>query len=221
MTELEIIKITIGKLKTLGFANQRTIGKALGYSNESSFSQVVNGKVSLPSDFFERVYKLHPDIENYANSLKNDESIKKINPTVEIKETVLIPFFGVDFMNGKEGVFGGENLENPEYYLDIPDFRGCIAFRSHWDCADKLIKVGSILFVRKIEDWKSHLEYGKIYGIICTDDRRYLKRIRLDKQKPKTHFLLCCENEFFDPFSIPKNKIKTIWLLEGLITRTS
>lgn len=35
--------------------NQENIGKLLGYPNKSYFSQIVNGKVSLPNDFLEKL----------------------------------------------------------------------------------------------------------------------------------------------------------------------
>lgn len=61
MTELQRIKIALKTLTSLGTArNQEEIGKLLGYSNKSSFSQVINGIVNLPSDFIERLCGLNP-----------------------------------------------------------------------------------------------------------------------------------------------------------------
>ena len=39
-------------------ANQAELGKLMGYTNESAFSKVVNGKVSLPSSFTYKLCKL-------------------------------------------------------------------------------------------------------------------------------------------------------------------
>ncbi|WP_372776468.1 hypothetical protein [Mangrovibacterium sp.] len=39
-------------------ANQETLGRMLGYKNKSSFSQVLNGKVPIPTGFTNRLAKL-------------------------------------------------------------------------------------------------------------------------------------------------------------------
>lgn len=54
-----VVKWLIGK--QLG-NTQEDIGKLLGYTNKSSFSQVINGKVALPVDFIERLSALEPNI---------------------------------------------------------------------------------------------------------------------------------------------------------------
>ena len=101
-----------------------------------------------------------------------------------------IPFYDVDFAAGDIEFFNGHNTIQAAYTMDIPEFSGCTAFRTYGDSMEKLIKSGDILFGTKIEDWKSHLEYGQIYGIICTDKRRYLKYIRKAREKEESHFLL-------------------------------
>lgn len=60
------------------------------------------------------------------------------------------------------------------------------------------IKSGSIVFARIIE-WKDHLEYGQIYGVVMNDNRRYLKYIRKSKENDKTHFLLRSESLLDSP----------------------
>lgn len=39
-------------------SNQEDVGKKLGYNNKSYFSQIINGKVSLPNDFLENLVAL-------------------------------------------------------------------------------------------------------------------------------------------------------------------
>lgn len=62
MPIIERIKLAIKWLIGNGVAkNQKEIGYLLGYKNESSFSQVINGKVPLPNDFIDRlsIYQQH------------------------------------------------------------------------------------------------------------------------------------------------------------------
>ena len=63
MTINERIKLAIKWLIGQRVAdNQEEVGKLLGYSNKSSFSQVINGKVPLPNDFIERLCSLNKNI---------------------------------------------------------------------------------------------------------------------------------------------------------------
>lgn len=107
----------------------------------------------------------------------------------------------------------------PASRMDIPEFSGCTAFRTYSNSMEKLIKSGDILFATKVADWQSHLEYGQIYNIVCTDGRKYLKYIRRSKTNDRTKFLLRSENsEAYDDFEIEKSKIKAVWLIHGWVT---
>lgn len=130
-------------------------------------------------------------------------------------------FFDVDFAAGDIEFYDNASGIKPAYTMDIPDFNGCTAFRTYGDSMEKLIKSGSIIFGTKIEDWHSHLEYGQIYGIVCTDGRKYMKYIKKAKVKGRelTHFLLHSENQQYEDFAIPKDKIKSIWLIHGWLNK--
>lgn len=129
-----------------------------------------------------------------------------------------IPFYDVDFAAGADIQFyDDKHMIKPAYVMDIPEFSGCVAFRAYSDSMDPLIKSGSILFGTKIDDWIVHLEYGQIYGVVCTDQRRYLKYIK--KSKKESNFLLRSENKHYEDFEIPKDKIRNVWLIHGWINK--
>ena len=73
----------------------------------------------------------------------------------------LIPFYDVDFIAGS--VFEAVETQTvmPEYYMDIPDFRGCTAFRAYSDSMEGIIKSGSVLFGTKVDEWQAYLELAK------------------------------------------------------------
>lgn len=55
-----VIKWIIGN----GYAsNQKEVGLLLGYSNESSFSQIINGKKPLPAGFVDKIAKIDKRID--------------------------------------------------------------------------------------------------------------------------------------------------------------
>lgn len=162
---------------------------------------------------------------NYFNGNFSKEIVKPSGELVvanpnKLKKNALVPFYNADFMAGNAEQFYDDATIYPEYYMDVPEFAGCTAFRAYSDSMENRIRSGSILFGIKIEDWKSHLEYGQIYGITCTDHRRYLKYIRRAVEgDPRHYFLLKSENENYDDFEMPKDKIKNIWLIEGWLDK--
>lgn len=134
------------------------------------------------------------------------------------KSDALIPFYNADFMAGASEMFYEDAAIYPEYFMDVPEFYGCTAFRAYSDSMEKKIKSGNILFGIKLDDWRVHLELGGIYGITMTDGRRYLKYIRTNPDDKKL-FLLKSENKNYDDFTIPKSKIKNIWQIEGWLDK--
>lgn len=85
--------------------------------------------------------------------------------------SLLVPYYEVDFYAGNSSELL-DNAITPAYYMDIPEFKGCTAFRAYSDSMENLIHSGNILFGKKIDDWRSHLEYGQIYGIKTTAKRQ-------------------------------------------------
>lgn len=230
MTDLQVIKLAVEHLKVLENVTQKRIGELLGYTNESSFSQILTGKVKMPEDIFERLGGLNTDVKNFISNSRNKASgvdLNIVRPEGDIitngnnkkAGSGLIPFYNADFMAGRSDVFYNDGNDHPDYYLDVPEFSGCIAFRAFGDSMEKIIKSSSILFGFKLdEDWRTYLEYGQIYGVTMLNGQRYLKYIR-KAEDHLNNFLLKSENEKYDDFEVPKNKIKNLWLIQGWIDK--
>lgn len=177
--------------------------------------------------------KYFPEHLNLSKEAQASYSVPTIMPSGDILKVgggkfprkkpdgrILIPFYDIDFTAGDIELFDDFNELAPTYMLDIPEFYGCTAFRVFNNSMEKLIKSGATLFGTKVNEWQDHLEYGPMYGIVCTDKRKYLKYIRKAQGKEETHFLLRSENiEEYDDFYIPKSKIKSLWLIHGALNR--
>ena len=137
------------------------------------------------------------------------------------KEGELINFYEADFAASNDiEFFDDESNIKPAYTMDIPEFAGCVAFRTYSDSMAPLIKGGDILFASKVDEWQEGLEYGQIYGIIRNDRRRHLKYVRKAIDQHKTHFLLKSENcGMYDDFELNKSQIKNMWLIHGWINK--
>lgn len=63
MNRISRNKFLVQYIISKGFASsQKELGQLLGYSNESSFSQIINEKVAYPKDFIERLKGVIPDL---------------------------------------------------------------------------------------------------------------------------------------------------------------
>lgn len=206
--------------------NQADIAEHIGVSREHFNRILKNKKLSIVQlhkiqDFF-KSHKIDitldiPDVVVPHGMIVKNHTNKKSHSNNE----ELIPYYDIDFVAGNSSVFIEESAV-PEYYMDIPEFRGCKAFRAYSDSMEELIKSGNILFARKLDEWKIHLEYGQIYGIVMTDKRRYLKYIKkATENSPKEFFSLESRNKHYDPFEVPKNKIHSIWLIEGWLNKNT
>lgn len=204
-------------------SSQVDLAEKLGYKSEGYISTLISTEVEVPHKMQKKliaVFDIDEDLFSAASpeNSAGDFTKSPFNKGKKKDGSGLIPYYEVDFMAGSSMEFYEEAI-TPAYYMDIPEFRGCTAFRAYADSMEELITSGNILFGTKIEDWESHLEYGQIYGITMKDNRRYLKFIRRFKENPKDYFLLKSQNVNYDEFEIPKNKIKNIWLIEGWMNR--
>ncbi|TCO95903.1 hypothetical protein EV202_1021 [Bacteroides heparinolyticus] len=93
MTVHDRIKLAVKWLIGTGVANnQEAIGRLMGYSNKSSFSQILNNKVSIPADFIDRLCELNENINKVwiesekGNMLRTDTVLAPSDSTVVSKE---------------------------------------------------------------------------------------------------------------------------------------
>ncbi|AMR34192.1 hypothetical protein A0256_23430 [Mucilaginibacter sp. PAMC 26640] len=147
--------------------------------------------------------------------INDDQSIMTIKN--HKKKDALIPFYNADFIAGNAELYYADETIYPEYYMDVPEFSGSVAFRAYGDSMEPRIKSGSILFGVKRDNWGAYLEFGQIYGITCRDGSRYLKYIR--KHIDKEFLLFKSENPNYDDMDMPKSEIKNIWLITGWIDK--
>lgn len=156
-------------------------------------------------------------LEIYTPNLSHEEVQKLTNYRPPLSRD-LIPYYGVDFTAGNAVATFDDQTVKPEYYMDIPDFRGCVAFRAYSDSMEPAIRSGSILFGTKLRDISS-IEYGQVYGVILKDGRRMLKYIRKHPSKPDDYFVFSSENSAYDDMEIHKEQVKSLWLIHGHLSK--
>lgn len=233
MTELQRIKITIKTLISLGIAkNQEEIGRLLGYTNKSSFSQVLNGIVGLPTDFVDRVCKLDARVNKcwiitgdgdiLINRPKCDKVYNSDYPGVgmvnePIDQNCLnekgIPLIPVEAMAG----FGVGEVQVMEYETQkflIPTFKG----------SDYLISVrGSSMYPKynsgdivacKHLSLDTFFQWNKVY-VLDTEQGVLIKRIC--KSQNEDFVTIVSDNKSYESFDLHKSGIRSIAIVTGVI----
>lgn len=126
-----------------------------------------------------------------------------------------IPYHDIDIAAASSKdleLYDDKNPLSQDHYY-IPEFSGCRAFNCFSDSMDPLIKKGSKIFARKLDNWHEFIEFGQVYAVGMTDGRRFLKYIK--KGHRKDRFLLVSENKHYEDFEVPFHLIRSIWLIDG------
>ena len=85
MNEVDRLKMLVRHLIRAGVAaDQKTLGKLLGYENESYFSQIINHKVPTPKDFLDKLKSLDDSINTIwittgEGNMLNTQNTTQIN----------------------------------------------------------------------------------------------------------------------------------------------
>ena len=237
MTEIERIKIVVKTLIGLGVEKtQEGIGKLMGYSNKSSFSQVLNGKVPISKDFIDKLCNLDSRISrewviNGSGNVFATENENNKQVYIQEKETKLdllkepgsnynteskrneIPLIPIEAMAG----YGTGSVQVMEYETEnfmIPTFKG----------ADYLIGVrGSSMYPKynsgdivacKHLTLDTFFQWNKVY-VLDTIQGPLIKRIR--KGSDDDHILIISDNEKYEPFELHIDEINAIAIVMGVI----
>lgn len=232
MTELQRIKIALKALISLGNArNQEEVGKLLGYSNKSSFSQVMNGKVNLPADFVDRLCSLNTALNKdwiktgIGNVLEDNASTGKIYNDEN------------DALSGSKTFADGfsENQTLPlisaeamiEYSVDNKDFARLNTAKfliPTFKGSDYLITVigssmypkynnGDIVACKHLPP-DTFFQWNKVY-VINTEQGILVKRIC--KSNHEDFVTIVSDNKDYDSFELPKSKLLSVAIVIGVI----
>ena len=198
--------------------------KSIGNPRADGIYKILKNKAVPGQKTLNKIFDTYPEYkvwlltgENAPDSEKSYTLAPDGRLPKNTKGSTQVPFYDVDFAAGNDiEMFESDHIQ-PAYYMDVPEFSGCSAFRAYSDSMEGVIKSGCVLFATKVLNWNEHLEYGQIYGIVCNDGRRYLKYIR--RSENKDTFLLRSENNSYDDFELPVKSIRGIWLIHGWINK--
>ncbi|WP_454945561.1 hypothetical protein [Capnocytophaga granulosa] len=146
--------------------------------------------------FFERV-----DLE-YENRDEDEEKERTEIPiliTNEMSKDVLVPYYDVDFAGGwsSEELF---SQYKPSFFITIPDFkRAELACNLIGNSISQRIKSGSIIGLRKVNDWQTYFPTNEVYAVVMRNNLRTVKLVRRAKEKGFIELVPAPLPEYNDP----------------------
>lgn len=237
MNKIDRYKILIRYCKQQKIADsQKDLGSMLGYTNESSFSQVINGKVEEPKDFIERLCKLIPNLsrnwlENgFGEMILDDitieqgkaEFVKKEKESVQPKNhdnTVWIPVLNLD---ARGGFLPNEVTDTGEHKMTVMPFSkdvardGDVVIPVYGDSMYPRYPSGSYILLREV-NWQEYLELSVPYVIELKDYRRLIKIVT--KGDDNDHFRLHSVNPDFEDTEVSKTYVNRMFLVVMMLKK--
>ncbi len=214
MTDLQLLKIAIQKLKISGIGNQKEIGKLLGYSNESSFSQVLNGKVNIPADLFDRISNLNNDIKIFINENKNYKEINYSNAKIAVSnpERIELPLISIS----ARASFDYDTFPDAEIYetvtvykTRVKNLKNPVLIDVDGDSMEPQLKSGTRILADQID------ESNWVYSIgvvgVAFGNQFVVKRIKENKAIETGVVTLYSDNPLGGEFNVRLSDIKAMW----------
>ena len=180
---------------------------------------------------FNRISKACPDLD--INWLLTGDGTMLKEPVAEpaAPRADVAPASAVSFMvpliniDSVGGVWSENDLTVSEQYVErmIP-FDGArpgdAAIMQSGDSMDPIIPSGSVLHIRKVEQWREFLDYNCVYVLLLKDDRRITKLVRKFDEDPHNYILCCSYNQNNAPQELPRTFIREVWkVINVLIPR--
>lgn len=125
----------------------------------------------------------------------------------------LVPLINIDSVGGVHSLNLIEPSEQyPIKLLPFTDAReGDVAIIQTGNSMSPTIPPGSVLLIRKVEDWQEYFGYGNIYVLWLRDGRRITKEVRRYDPDPKNYVWCVSYNPDVADEELPRNLIRGVW----------
>lgn len=222
MNDIDRIKILIRYIISKDIAeSQKDLGQKLGYSNESYFSQIINGKVQRPKDFGQKLKSLLPQLNerwllNGEGNMINGESqptedshkedsIKKEKDN-QIEYIRLLPLYA---QGGSLNDFSVSVCDYDCEMIISPVKGASFAMQVSGDSMSPEYPNGSRIIIKKIDE-SSFIEWGRVY-VLDTNNGSVVKIIVPSDREDCIRCISINKDPIYAPFDVPKSSINGVY----------
>jgi hypothetical protein len=141
-----------------------------------------NGSKEMPDDILEAFENLFERIENEYNEREEENNTLPVLITDDMVSSVKVPFYEVDFAGGFTSPEMFSEVK-PSFIISSPSFAGadfaCI-LTGH--SMSRRIKNGSVIGLKKINEWWEYFPTNEIYAIVTKNGLRTVKIVKRSTQ---------------------------------------
>lgn len=152
------------------------------------------------------------------NSAESNNS-KPTSQPIE-KNYKLIPLIHIDSVGGMHSK--NDVMDEPEYIEKyVPFLDACDGDKAIFQTGDSMtptIPPGSIMQVRRVENWREYFGYGGIFVLLLTDGRRITKEVNRYDPDPKNYVMCISHNPAVANEELPKSMIAAVWKVIKILT---
>ena len=141
-----------------------------------------NGDEDMPDDILEAFENLFQRIENEYNEREEQEDSLPVLITDDMVSNVKVPFYEVDFAGGFHSPEMFSEVK-PSFIISSPSFAGadfaCVLIGNSMS---RRIKNGSVIGLKKIEEWWEYFPTNEIYAVVTKNGLRTVKIVKRGKK---------------------------------------
>ena len=145
-----------------------------------------NGDENMPDDILEAFENLFQRIENEYNDSEEQDDTLPVLITDEMVSNVKVPFYEVDFTGGFTSPEMFSEVK-PSFVISSPSFAGadfaCVLIGNSMS---RRIKNGSVIGLKKIEDWWEYFPTNEIYAVVT---KNWLRTVKIVKRSKKEGYI--------------------------------
>ncbi len=129
-----------------------------------------------------------------------------------------VPYYNVDFIGGFDLIINDQSV-NPEYYVDFKEY----------NCADCWCNVtghsmepeinqGDIVALKELQDWRTYIPAGEIYGIVTTEHRT-IKKVSPSQREGYIRLIPINKSPEYVPQEIPLTIVLKVYKVLGCMKK--
>ena len=145
-----------------------------------------NGDENIPDDILEAFENLFQRIENEYNESEEQDDSLPVLITDEMVSNVKVPFYEVDFTGGFTSPEMFSEVK-PSFVISSPSFAGadfaCVLIGNSMS---RRIKNGSVIGLKKIEEWWEYFPTNEIYAVVT---KNWLRTVKIVKRSKKEGYI--------------------------------
>ena len=137
-----------------------------------------NGSKEMPDDILEAFDNLFERIENEYNEREEENTAIPVLITDDMVSNVKVPFYEVDFAGGFTSPEMFSEVK-PSFVISSPSFAGAdFACVLTGNSMSRRIKNGSVIGLKKINEWWEYFPTNEIYAIVTKNGLRTVKIVK-------------------------------------------